>query len=75
MINVAIINPSPGLYSQTFISAHLNHINANKFVLKKGFLPVFDHKDKKFYDPILPIKIFHKQIEDFVDTCGCLFLP
>jgi glycosyltransferase involved in cell wall biosynthesis len=62
MINVAIINPSPKSYSQTFINAHLQHINANKFILKKGYLPTKDHADQDLYKPSFPVKLLHKAL-------------
>jgi len=60
MINVAIINPSPNAYSQTFINAHIQNIKANIFVLKKGYLPAKDHADRNFYNPFFPLKLLHK---------------
>ena len=65
MINVAILNPSPGLYSQTFIEAHLRKIHANKFILRNGYLPTVNHENKEFYHPFLPIKLIHKTLEHF----------
>jgi hypothetical protein len=59
MINVAIINPAP-TYSQTFINAHIQHIEGNKLVLSKGYLPTKDHNLRPLYRPSLPLALVNR---------------
>ena len=65
MMNVAIINPYPNQYSQTFINAHIERIQGNKFFLKDGYLPTTSGENNRLYHPSLPLKLFYKALNHF----------
>jgi colanic acid/amylovoran biosynthesis glycosyltransferase len=43
--NLCIIKPNKSVFSETFVSEHINRLNGNKKVLYGGAFPLYDDKD------------------------------